>query len=206
MPRVAAVGGTRPAHAHASTSAQAAQMASRTQRSSGARRTFAAVALLALGKAASAVRRAARRPQRARTRAWHACRRPRAAAFALRPPAARSRPGSSGALKREVSALPRLRTPRCLWKPPGAATCAAVTAIWCVRASPCAARAASHDAAPSCVLRPPQSLSAAANAAATAALLRLKAPQAVDAEAAAQVRVRAPPPRLQRWLRRSAAL
>ena len=38
-------------------------MASRTQRSGGVRRTFAAVALLALGKAAYAVRRAARRPQ-----------------------------------------------------------------------------------------------------------------------------------------------
>jgi hypothetical protein len=38
------------------------------------------------------------------------------------------------------------------------------------------------------VARYTQSLSPAANAAATAALLRLKAPQAVDAEAAAQVR------------------
>ena len=46
-----------------------------------------------------------------------------------------------------------------------------------------------------------QSLSAAANVAATAALLRLKAPQAVDAEVAAQVRSRGPPPRLLRWLR-----
>lgn len=41
--------------------------------------------------------------------------------------------------------------------------------------------------------RPLQSLSPAANAAATAALLRLKAPQAVDAEAAAQVRAAAAP-------------